>query len=105
MSLRIGLDDTDPPLSGCTTSTFDELLSLLVARISGIHIIERGLVRLWPFAARRTRGNGALRAEISILQSSKEEFRNLCCEWFEGVLEEVGNQPNSPIPAATVLLV
>jgi tRNA(Ile2)-agmatinylcytidine synthase len=46
-----------------------------------------------------------LRAEISILQSSKGEFRNLCCEWFEGVLEEVANQPNSPISAAPVLLV
>ena len=103
--LRIGLDDTDHPLSGCTTSTFDELLSLLVARIPDIRIIERGLVRLWPFAARRTRGNGALRAEVSILQSSKGEFRNLCCEWFEGVLEEVANQPNSSTPAAPVLLV
>jgi hypothetical protein len=49
-------------------------------------------------------GNG-LRAEVSISQGSKGEFRSLCCEWFEDVLEEVANQPNSPTPAAPVLLV
>jgi len=103
--LRIGLDDTDHPLSGCTTSTFDKLLSLLNARIPGISINQRGLVRLWPFAVRRTRGNGALCAKVSIPQNCDAEFRRLCREWFKGVLEEVANHPSSTTPASPVLLV
>lgn len=103
--LRIGLDDTDHPLSGCTTSTFDELLSLLESQIPGINIHLRGLVRLWPFAERRTRGNGALCAEISIPQKCKDEFKKLCSEWFESILEETSYHPSSAIPAAPVLLV
>ncbi|RZP11111.1 MAG: DUF1743 domain-containing protein, partial [Candidatus Poseidoniales archaeon] len=103
--LRIGLDDTDHPLSGCTTSTFDKLLSLLNTRIPGISINQRGLVRLWPFAVRRTRGNGALCAKVSIPQNCDAEFRRLCREWFKGVLEEVANHPSSTTPASPVLLV
>ena len=103
--LRIGLDDTDHPLSGCTTSSFDELLSMLEAQLPTFQLIERGLVRLWPFAARRTRGNGALYAEASIPVSKMEDFRMVCEEWFEGLLEETSNHPDSETPAAPVLMV
>ena len=59
----IGLDDTDNPDSGCTTATFDDLLKE-ISQIENVEIIERRLVRLWPFAERRTRGNGALACVI-----------------------------------------
>lgn len=103
--LRIGLDDTDHPLSGCTTSSFDELLSLLEDQLPAFQLIERGLVRLWPFAARRTRGNGALYAKVSIPVSKMAYFRMVCEEWFEGLLEETSNHPASATPAAPVLMV
>ena len=103
--LRIGLDDTDHPLTGCTTSTFDELIEMLLERIPGAELNERALVRLWPFAERRTRGNGALGAQITIDGGHIEEFRNSCREWFDGVLTEVSDHPLSDAPAAPVLLV
>ena len=103
--LRIGLDDTDHPLLGCTTSAFDELITLLLERIPDAEVHERALVRLWPFAERRTRGNGALSAQIIIDGGQIGEFRQSCQEWFEGVLAEVSEHPPSKVPAAPVLLV
>ena len=57
----LGLDDTDSLAGGCTTEVFDTLLRHLpVDASTGIP----RLVRLWPFAQRRTRGNAALAVEI-----------------------------------------
>ena len=103
--LRIGLDDTDHPLSGCTTSAFDELIALLLERIPDAEVNERALVRLWPFAERRTRGNGALSAQITIDGGQIGEFRESCQEWFDGILSEVSEHPPSKVPAAPVLVV
>ena len=105
MVLRIGLDDTDHPLSGCTTSAFDELIALLLERIPDAEVNERALVRLWPFAERRTRGNGALSAQIIIDGDQITEFRQSCQEWFDGVLAEVSDHPPSKVPASPVLVV
>ena len=58
MPLYIGIDDTDYPEGGCTTWT-SQLLAKIIEE-EGAKIIERRLVRLWPFAPRRTRGNGAV---------------------------------------------
>ena len=55
----IGLDDTDTANYGCTTATFDDLINS-ISHLPDFQILERRLVRLWPFAERRTRGNGAL---------------------------------------------
>ena len=55
----IGLDDTDTANYGCTTATFDDLINS-ISHLPDFKILERRLVRLWPFAERRTRGNGAL---------------------------------------------
>ncbi|MBT3772471.1 MAG: DUF1743 domain-containing protein [Euryarchaeota archaeon] len=67
----LGLDDTDGLSGGCTTHTFHKLISLLAKdtnaagedwkwRVSS----NPRLVRLWPFAERRTRGNAAVACEI-----------------------------------------
>ena len=55
----LGLDDTDSLDGGCTTLVFHELLNALPCEYG-----EPRLTRLWPFAARRTRGNAALSVEI-----------------------------------------
>ncbi len=57
----LGLDDTDSLAGGCTTEVFDTLLRHLPA---GASTGVPRLVRLWPFARRRTRGNAALAVEI-----------------------------------------
>jgi len=56
----LGLDDTDDLSGGCTTEVFHRLLQSLNAKV-----VESRLVRLWPFAEGRTRGNAALGAELS----------------------------------------
>ncbi len=77
----IGLDDTDTADYGCTTATFDNLLNSL-SDLSGFQIIERRLVRLWPFAERRTRGNGALSCIIECSSKSISSFENLLSSFF-----------------------
>ena len=57
----LGLDDTDSLAGGCTTAVFHDLLNGLPASTS---IGTPRLVRLWPFAQRRTRGNAALGVEL-----------------------------------------
>ncbi len=55
----LGLDDTDSLDGGCTTLVFHQLLNALPCEYG-----EPRLTRLWPFAARRTRGNASLSVEI-----------------------------------------
>ena len=57
----LGLDDTDSLAGGCTTAVFHDLLNGLPASTL---IGTPRLVRLWPFAQRRTRGNAALGVEL-----------------------------------------
>ncbi len=82
----IGLDDTDHPDFGCTTATFDDLLNLLTKSVDGFVCVERRLVRLWPFAARRTRGNGALSAIVEVPSYQAEKLRDICADFFEDLL-------------------
>ena len=58
----LGLDDTDHLGGGCTTKTLDELISNLPKNVS---VGELRLVRLWPFAKQRTRGNAAVAVQLS----------------------------------------
>ena len=60
--IRIGLDDTDHIDCACTTEHFQRLLTRLNDSIVSFETKERRLVRLWPFAPNRTRGNAALAA-------------------------------------------
>ena len=58
----LGLDDTDSLAGGCTTKAFYDLLNHLPGDVvTG----EPRLVRLWPFARRRTRGNAAVSVELT----------------------------------------
>ncbi len=57
----LGLDDTDSLDGGCTTAVFQELLNGLPESTT---VGVPRLVRLWPFAQRRTRGNAAVGVEV-----------------------------------------
>ena len=57
----LGLDDTDNLKEGCTTYSFHLLLESLPDSVT---IKTPRLVRLWPFAQHRTRGNAALAVEL-----------------------------------------
>jgi len=90
----IGLDDTDNPDSGCTTATFDDLLKE-ISQIENVEIIERRLVRLWPFAERRTRGNGALACVIDCPKKSLLFLEELLSNFFNQLLSELEIDENS----------
>ena len=100
----IGLDDTDHPEVGCTTHAFNEL----IARISEetpSEVMERRLVRLWPFASRRTRGNGALSAMISVESGSISDLEGVCGKWFEDLCESISEHPESGTQASPCLVI
>ena len=75
--VMIGLDDTDHPEVGCTTHSLNELISK-ISEENQSDVLERRLVRLWPFASRRTRGNGALSVMISVKSDSITDFERIC---------------------------
>ena len=102
--VRIGLDDTDHPEFGCTTHSFHDLLSNLTA-IPSVIVLERMLVRLWPYASRRTRGNGALSATLEIPSESKIQFIDSCAEWFDSLLSEISHYPEISNSATPALLI
>ena len=87
----IGLDDTDTPDSGCTTSTFDDLLKS-ISHLNDFQIIERRLVRLWPFAERRTRGNGALSCIIECSTDSLQEFETAISSFFNELEDTLNSE-------------
>ena len=68
-------------------------------------ILERRLVRLWPFAERRTRGNGALGAIIDIPDKDEVLLEKICNDWFDRLLTKVAGYPPSKIPAAPCLVI
>jgi len=103
-TVMIGLDDTDHPDVGCTTHALDSLVS----RISEEHwseILERRLVRLWPFASRRTRGNGALCVIASVESSSIANLEEICESWFDDLAESISKHPENGIKASPCLLI
>ena len=57
----LGIDDTDHLGGGCTTHT---LLQLLNGLDDSVAFTNLRLVRLWPFAKQRTRGNAAVAVEL-----------------------------------------
>ena len=104
ITVRIGLDDTDHPDSGCTTHSFGHLLHEL-SKVKGVDILDRMLVRLWPYATRRTRGNGALSSRLSLPIESKDHFMQTCSDWFDELLNDIVEIPrdqNSPSPALLI---
>lgn len=77
----IGLDDTDTPDYGCTTATFDDLINS-ISHLPNFQVLERRLVRLWPFAERRTRGNGALSCIIECSSEAIVDFEKILSSFF-----------------------
>ena len=100
----IGLDDTDHLDVGCTTEKFNQLLIYLDENIN-CEIISRRLVRLWPFANRRTRGNAALSAIILLNINEEQKLYDICDQWFKILLSEISTHPISDCPASPVLLI
>ena len=56
------MDDTDSLQGGCTTETLFRLIRALPEHVT---IGPTRLVRLWPFAQQRTRGNAAVAVELN----------------------------------------
>ncbi len=100
----LGLDDTDHSEVGCTTEVMNDLL-LTISREVDPTILERRLVRLWPFAERRTRGNGALGAILEISESEKEIMEAVCSTWFSKLLDRIEKYPSSGIPPSPCLVI
>jgi len=75
----LGLDDTDSLEGGCTTEMFCKLLKRMK-----IPYRDARLVRLWPFAEKRTRGNASVGAE---LLCSFDEASVLIDEQWDWLLE------------------
>jgi tRNA(Ile2) C34 agmatinyltransferase TiaS len=86
-SLWIGLDDTDSLAGGCTTEIFHRMLCDLDPHIE---VIEARLVRLWPFAPRRTRGNAAVCAHISV--KDRHEFLDKLSSYYIQFIEPLKGQ-------------
>ena len=56
------MDDTDSLQGGCTTETLFRLIQALPEHVT---VGPTRLVRLWPFAQQRTRGNAAVAVELN----------------------------------------
>lgn len=73
----LGIDDTDSLNGGCTTEVFHHLVENLPPKTT---IGQACLVRLWPFADRRTRGNAAL--AIELLPSNESHLLDHLDQWW-----------------------
>ena len=104
MRCILGLDDTDHSEEGCTTASMGELLTEIENRTEA-SVIERRLVRLWPFAERRTRGNGALGAIIEIKEDQKNLLESICRHWFSDLIETISRYPASEFEPSPCLAI
>ncbi len=82
----LGLDDTDTLTQGCTTFSLHELISHLPPHIT---VGQVRLVRLWPFAQQRTRGNAAVAVELTT-DDEVELLQFLDSYWEEHLAPLVG---------------
>ncbi len=89
----IGLDDTDTLSGGCTTYEFHTLIEEL-SKLSkagspwGVPQDPR-LVRLWPFASKRTRGNAALALKIEPKEGQEEHLITFLANWYESLKQRI----------------
>ncbi len=100
----IGLDDTDHLDLGCTTESFNQFLNYLIEKLN-CTIISRRLVRLWPFANRRTRGNAALSAVIKLNILDEQKLYDVSDDWFKLLLSNISSHSSSNFPASPVLII
>ena len=87
----LGLDDTDSLKGGCTTEVLFQLLEDLPDTVS---FRNPRLVRLWPFAKQRTRGNAAVAVEL-ITENEKELLTHLDLWWDEHIVSLKGEVATS----------
>ena len=85
----IGLDDTDEREHGCTTFDFNDLIIHLES--NGFIISDARLVRLWPFAPQRTRGNAALSA--AVIAAERAELESALDDWFTNRFSDLNTGP------------
>lgn len=83
----LGLDDTDTLDEGCTTHAFDDLLRHLP---SDVEVGTARLVRLWPFASGRTRGNAAVSVEL--LTKNEAALMEHLEDWWQTSLVHLKGQ-------------
>ena len=74
----LGIDDTDHINGGCTTHTLYQLICDLPTKYA---YQNPRLVRLWPFAAQRTRGNAAVAIEI-LTEGNEDELILFLNNWW-----------------------
>ena len=87
----LGLDDTDSLKEGCTTYSFHLLLESLPDSVT---IKTPRLVRLWPFAQHRTRGNAAVAVELETEDESLL-LEHLDNYWLTHLMPLKGNVSSS----------
>tara|TARA_B100000700_G_scaffold176312_1_gene194887 strand:- start:146995 stop:148269 length:1275 start_codon:yes stop_codon:yes gene_type:complete len=100
IQIRIGMDDTDHVEMGCTTFEFNNLMSILTKKIISFEEKERRLVRLWPFASRRTRGNAALSSLVSIDSNELDEISSLIDQWIIELSGRIKKHPKNGVQAS-----
>ena len=100
----LGLDDTDFIESGCTTERMNNLINYLINHTNATEV-ERRLVRLWPFAENRTRGNGALGSIININPDKKNKLIKYCSLWFDELKKDINSKPNEFIHPSPCLII
>ena len=93
----LGLDDTDSLKEGCTTYSFHLLLESLP---SSVIVVSPRLVRLWPFARHRTRGNAAVGVELQT-EDEDELLNYLHRFWKDHLLPAKGKISPSKHDART----
>lgn len=87
----LGIDDTDHLDGGCTTFSMFEIIQNLPKQYDYQNV---SLVRLYPFAKRRTRGNAALAVEI-VGEDYTELMKFLDRYWNDKLLPLAGMISNS----------
>ncbi len=97
----LGLDDTDTLSEGCTTFSLHLLISKLPKHV---HVGEVRLVRLWPFARQRTRGNAAVAVELTTgnvpdLLRFLESYWSVILQPLAGSVELDGHNQREQSPA------
>ena len=85
----LGLDDTDHLGGGCTTWTMHQLLSSLPPEVSVAG--DPCLVRLYPMAKGRTRGNAALAVELDV-RLNPSAWKNWLEQYWEAHLATLAGQ-------------
>ncbi len=105
IQIRIGMDDTDHVDMGCTTFELNDLISVISTKLDSFEEKERRLVRLWPFANRRTRGNAAL-SSLAIIDSDKlEELYSIIDQWMSRLKTKIMKHPSDGIQASPSVIV